>query len=234
MAVPRSADLTQFMSGVDPSEVGFSQGFVVSWNPDTGENVIKTRGATFNNVSVMDSSDIVTIRAGSIVGLLRWKNSYFVLGSIVAPGSDTVEARSAISFSTGITPGPLNQSQGTGTSSGYVESGNDVTFTTYSGRFLIMLTAQVDLSGARSAARFSYAAYADLDGANIAASDARAAMVLDPGAAMGIQQTVAYSNTHNVGGYAHITVKPAFKLTAGPAFAAAAIWTNRSVIVHPF
>lgn len=72
------------------SDIGFHQGRVISWNQSTSENVISMAGAVLTNVPVLNGTEPLTLKEGDIVGMLRFKTSYFVLGRIVIPGQSDV------------------------------------------------------------------------------------------------------------------------------------------------
>jgi hypothetical protein len=87
MAVERSADLTPFLSHVDPAPLSYCQGVITAWNVQTGQNTINVNGASIHNVPMLNITEALVLRAGMIVGLLRSYNSYFIIGRIVVPNS---------------------------------------------------------------------------------------------------------------------------------------------------
>jgi hypothetical protein len=72
-------------------ELGFHQGVVVSWNSSTNENELLVAGSTMVDVPALSTADSVLLRPGDVVGLLRFRTTYFMLGRIALPGvSDAV------------------------------------------------------------------------------------------------------------------------------------------------
>lgn len=70
-------------------ELGFHQGVIAEWNVQTGENSIRVAGSVIPNVQMLNSTESLVLESGHVVGLLRFKNTYFILGRIVTP--DTAE-----------------------------------------------------------------------------------------------------------------------------------------------
>jgi len=75
----------------------FHQGLVQTWDQDTGANVVIVAGSEVVNLPVLNSSDIVIINPGDTVGILKYRNTYFILGRIVLPGSNQL-GNAAIAF----------------------------------------------------------------------------------------------------------------------------------------
>lgn len=70
-------------------DLGFHQGIIVAWDVQTGENVIRVAGSDIDNIQMLNSTESLVLDRGNVVGLLRFKNTYFILGRIVTP--DTPE-----------------------------------------------------------------------------------------------------------------------------------------------
>lgn len=66
-------------------DLGFHQGVIVAWNVQTGENVIRVAGSDIADVHMLNITEALVLEIGNIVGLLRFKNTYFILGRIIAP-----------------------------------------------------------------------------------------------------------------------------------------------------
>lgn len=77
--------------------IGFHQGVVVAWNDQTGENTIRVAGSDVNDLAMLNITEALVLRPGHVVGLLRFLNTYFILGRIVVPATDQ--------FFTGVMPG---------------------------------------------------------------------------------------------------------------------------------
>lgn len=98
----RTDELVQFLSvtgslasagrnGSSDSEISFHQGKILSWNGSGGTNKIEVAGTALDNLPVLVSAGIVALREGDVVGVLRYKTSYFVLGRVVALNTQLVE-----------------------------------------------------------------------------------------------------------------------------------------------
>lgn len=66
-------------------ELGFHQGIIVTWNVQTGENVIRVAGSDVVDIQMLNSTESLVLQPGNVVALLRFKNTYFILGRIVSP-----------------------------------------------------------------------------------------------------------------------------------------------------
>lgn len=77
-------------------ELGFHQGIVMAWSVETGENIIRVAGSNFNDLQMLNITEALVLQPGHVVGLLRFKNTYFILGRIVTPDTDE--------FFTGVMP----------------------------------------------------------------------------------------------------------------------------------
>lgn len=77
-------------------DLGFHQGVVLAWNTQTGENVIRVAGSDFANLHMLNITEALVLEPGHVVGLLRFKNVYFILGRIVEPATNE--------FFTGVMP----------------------------------------------------------------------------------------------------------------------------------
>lgn len=80
-----------------PQGFDYRQGRVVSWNLDTGANQVSIGGGILENLPVITQSDLVNIRPGDTVGIVKYNDSYAVLG----------KAKSGRSPGTPWTPVPL-------------------------------------------------------------------------------------------------------------------------------
>lgn len=69
------------------SEIGFHQGKVIAFNLDTGANTIRVKDVDFFDLPVMNVTDSAGLLPGMVVGILRIRSTYFVLGRIANPGS---------------------------------------------------------------------------------------------------------------------------------------------------
>lgn len=91
-----SPNLAQFMMPPGEPDVGFHTGEVVTWDSDLGTNSVRLLGRVFDNLPVLTSAGQVSLEAGTVVGVLSYKTSLFVLGRIVVPGSGLAQPQQPI------------------------------------------------------------------------------------------------------------------------------------------
>jgi hypothetical protein len=65
-----------------PDNFGYRQGVVVSWDVDTGTNQVRVAGSDLTNLPVITQSDLINIRPGDTVAIIKYNDSYAVLGKI--------------------------------------------------------------------------------------------------------------------------------------------------------
>lgn len=82
----RTSDLTPALATPARPDLGFHQGIVVSWNNQTGENLIDMSGTALENLPMLNIAESITVQPGYVVGILRFKKTYFILGRILSPG----------------------------------------------------------------------------------------------------------------------------------------------------
>lgn len=85
-------DLAPLLFPPTKGDFGFHQGKILTWNQSTAEGTVEVAGVTLVNVPVLNSTEVPLLEPGHIVGLMRWKTSYFMLGRIVIPGSSEVSS----------------------------------------------------------------------------------------------------------------------------------------------
>lgn len=64
-------------------DLEFHQGIVLEWNTDEGTNVIRALGKDLVNLPMLTSAPITAMGPGATVGLLRYKTTFFVIGTVV-------------------------------------------------------------------------------------------------------------------------------------------------------
>lgn len=69
-------------------ELGFHQGRVVDWDQVTGTNRVEVAGTILADLPALNISDMVIVGPGDLVGILRFRSTFFILGRIVQPNSD--------------------------------------------------------------------------------------------------------------------------------------------------
>lgn len=75
-----------------PSDDGFGnspfrQGQLLTFNQVTGANTVSVSGFTLTNLPISIDSDSVNLVAGDVIILLKFQDSYGILGRIVVPGT---------------------------------------------------------------------------------------------------------------------------------------------------
>lgn len=65
-----------------PTELGFHQARVLDWDAAAGTNRVEVGGKVLVNVAGIVSSDNLVLHAGDLIGILRFRSTYFILGRI--------------------------------------------------------------------------------------------------------------------------------------------------------
>lgn len=81
-------------------DVGFAQGTVISWDEATGSNVVDVKGVRLSNLPALNIGEFAILQENDVVGLLRFKSTYFILGRIVLP-SGPDNNRASVGFKRG-------------------------------------------------------------------------------------------------------------------------------------
>jgi hypothetical protein len=79
------SDITELFPQDAEVEMGFRQGIVLSFDLVTGANTINMGGTILTNVPILNLSGTTVLMNGDVVGLLRSKTNYFILGHIIIP-----------------------------------------------------------------------------------------------------------------------------------------------------
>jgi hypothetical protein len=66
--------------------LAFHQGVVVAWDALAGTNTVRVLGVEVDNLPSLIGSEVGLIRKDDVVGLLRFQNTFFVLGRIEGSG----------------------------------------------------------------------------------------------------------------------------------------------------
>lgn len=83
--MPRSDNLAELLVQAGSPDIGFHQGVVVEWDESTGTNTINIAGVHLTNLPALNIGEFVILQPDDVVGLLRFKHTYFILGRIVLP-----------------------------------------------------------------------------------------------------------------------------------------------------
>lgn len=239
---------TLFVQQPTPA-VRYGQGKILSWDPDTFAHRIEWNGVVLEDLPVLAGPAALSFTPGQSIGLLgfdptgkRGITQWWVLSNLVLPGADN--AAQAVAFmASGLAQSVIAQSVHTdqvatleslsgsaGTDTGYTDlttAGPSVTFTTRTGKWLLLLVAEVETSGDKTAARMGYVA----SGAQtIAAANARSSLVNYAAPGGGVQSAV-YSEVRT-GTPGEITVQAKYRMIAPAAtFPGSASWANRTITV---
>lgn len=67
--------------------LSFHQGVVVAWDALAGTNIVRVLGVDLDNLPSLIGSEVGLVRKDDVVGLLRFQNTYFVVGRIEGAGA---------------------------------------------------------------------------------------------------------------------------------------------------
>lgn len=90
-------DLVPLLAAQAGTGVGYRQGIIRAWNPQTAENTVEVDGALFDNLSILNTNEALQLAPGHVVGILTTggaARSWAILGRLTIPG--TPEAASAL------------------------------------------------------------------------------------------------------------------------------------------
>lgn len=114
----RSNDLVPLLAGLNKGPaVGFRQGVIVSWDPDTAANSVLVGDAVLENLPILNTSEAAILAEGDVVGILTAGQTWGILGRFTVPG--TPEAVSSIQSITNRIQAATDNSNGTTTSTTY-------------------------------------------------------------------------------------------------------------------
>jgi hypothetical protein len=83
----RADDLVPLFFPPPRDELGFRQGTVVEFDLSTGENVIDVGGTQLVDVPLLSVVDSVSLEPGTVVALLTWKSSWWIIGRVILANS---------------------------------------------------------------------------------------------------------------------------------------------------
>ncbi len=83
----RSDDLVPLLAEPKGKSVGFRQGVVVSWNPDTAENTVLVGGTVLENLPILNTSEANILATGDVVSILTSGSTWGILGRMTIPGT---------------------------------------------------------------------------------------------------------------------------------------------------
>lgn len=77
----------QVNAAAETGDLKFHQGLVLSWNSNTGANVVRIAGSDIANVQLLASAGAVVLAPGDPVMVLKYKSQYFITGKVLTPGA---------------------------------------------------------------------------------------------------------------------------------------------------
>jgi hypothetical protein len=113
----RSDDLVPLLADPRNTAVGFRQGVIIAWDPDTAENQVLVGDALMTNLPILNTSEAAILAAGDVVGILTAGRTWGILGRFTIPG--TPEAVTGIQSITNRIQATADASGGTRNSTTY-------------------------------------------------------------------------------------------------------------------
>jgi hypothetical protein len=83
----RSSDLVPAFDSNTDKGLGFRQGVVIAWDPDTAENTVLVGGSLMTNLPILNTSEASILAAGDVVGVLTGGATWAIMGRYTVPGS---------------------------------------------------------------------------------------------------------------------------------------------------
>lgn len=81
----RADDLTPLLQQSGRPDLGYRQGTIEAWDATAGTNTVNVAGTLLANLPILGALDAMSMQAGDVVGVLRVRSQYFILGRIAAP-----------------------------------------------------------------------------------------------------------------------------------------------------
>jgi hypothetical protein len=92
------SDLTSLFPQPTSADLGFRQGKIVTFDAVTGENSVNVGGTIIENVSLLNITGATLLQPGDIVGLLRSRTQYFIMGRIAVPGHGEIGTQLSLAY----------------------------------------------------------------------------------------------------------------------------------------
>jgi hypothetical protein len=83
----RSDDLAPLLAASPGPAVGYRQGVIVTWDPDTAENTVTVGATLLENLNVLNTSEAAILAPGDVVGILTLPGTWAILGRLTIPGT---------------------------------------------------------------------------------------------------------------------------------------------------
>lgn len=87
----KSDDLATLIASQGSPGIDLHIGLVKAWSADSGTNTIEVLGTDVYDIPVLTSAGIVSLQSGTSVVIMRYKNTYFVIGQVVGVGSELAQ-----------------------------------------------------------------------------------------------------------------------------------------------
>lgn len=81
----QSTDLSGTLAASKPATQLFAKGTVMSWDSSTRRGSVSFNGATYVDLSVLDTAALATLIANDVVLLLKMNRSWLIVGRILDP-----------------------------------------------------------------------------------------------------------------------------------------------------
>jgi hypothetical protein len=83
----RADDLAPLIQPPPSAGLGFRQGRVLAWDPETAHNTIEVAGTVMQDIPILNGAEALLLGVGDIVGLITHGSTWFILGRVTVPGS---------------------------------------------------------------------------------------------------------------------------------------------------
>jgi hypothetical protein len=224
----RRDDLTSLFAPppAGPSQdVGYRQGVVLSWNPDTAENTVRVGGATLTNLPILNSFEALLISAGAVVGLITAGPSWAILGRITIPGTAGAGSAAAVVTAESATVAAA-EARAVAAFADLATVGPTVAITLPAARCLVYVTARITVSTSDGAMGFTVTS-----GMSSIAADLTRSLRFNLGASAGGVQATAVIRLTDANGLVAGDNTFVAKYSAQTG---SATFANRTITVVPF
>lgn len=91
----RADDLAPLLGQPGTPDMEFRQGTIIDWDPEFGTNTIQVGNTSLTDLPTLSANGEVTLYPGDVVGILRVRSQYFILGRIATTNDQRRNAVSA-------------------------------------------------------------------------------------------------------------------------------------------
>lgn len=148
-----AADLAPIIAAAQQGtpDVGFRQGTVISWDSSTSSNAVEIGGVVVRDLTVLNLGDFTILQPGDVVGLLRYRTTYFILGRVIPPSAPQTD-RSVFDYDAS---GQSQQNYAIATTGGKFAPAT-ITPPSWAGEVLVHATADASFNNPGTAAQYVY------------------------------------------------------------------------------